>query len=151
MGQVHFVIKWILLWYHQHIWFTLHELTCRHVLGTAHSSNGTRGMFTSFLEITSNLQRLYPGNDICHKTFIMWTPRNSRVEVATGNPWPVDLGNCWWHLVSWMTTQHKLHKIWRSLKFCTNSGIRAHPRTTSIDLVFKISYCLVKGKKKPCR
>ena len=28
---------------------------------------------------------------------------------------------------AWKTTRHKLHKIWRSLKFCTNSGKPAHP------------------------
>ena len=28
---------------------------------------------------------------------------------------------------AWKTTEHKLHKIWCSLKFCKNSAKRAHP------------------------
>ena len=36
------------------------------------------------------------------------------------------IGNC--DLKVWKSTEHKLHKIWRSLKFCTNLGKRAHPR-----------------------
>ena len=35
------------------------------------------------------------------------------------------IGNC--NVKVWKCTQHKLHKIWRSLEFCGNSGKRAHP------------------------
>ena len=35
------------------------------------------------------------------------------------------IGNC--NVKVWKSTEHKLHKIWRSLKFCVNSGKRAHP------------------------
>ena len=35
------------------------------------------------------------------------------------------IGNC--NVKVWKSTEHKLHKIWRSLKFCTNLGKRAHP------------------------
>ena len=36
------------------------------------------------------------------------------------------IGN--FNVKAWKTTEHKLHKIWRSLKFCKISGKRAHPR-----------------------
>ena len=36
------------------------------------------------------------------------------------------IGNC--NVKVWKSTEHKLHKIWHSLKFCVNSGKRAHPR-----------------------
>ena len=35
------------------------------------------------------------------------------------------IGNC--NAKVWKSTEHKLHNIWRSLKFCTNWGKRAHP------------------------
>ena len=35
------------------------------------------------------------------------------------------IGNC--NVKVWKSTEHKLHKIWRSLKFCVNSIKRAHP------------------------
>ena len=35
------------------------------------------------------------------------------------------IGNC--NVKVWKSTEHKLHKIWHSLKFCTNWGKRAHP------------------------
>ena len=35
------------------------------------------------------------------------------------------IGNC--NVKVWKSTVHKFHKIWRSLKFCTNWGKRAHP------------------------
>ena len=35
------------------------------------------------------------------------------------------IGN--FNVKAWKTTEHKLHKIWFSLKFCKNSGKRAHP------------------------
>ena len=38
------------------------------------------------------------------------------------------IGNC--NVKVWKSTEHKLHKIWRSLKFCTNSGKRAQPRNS---------------------
>ena len=33
------------------------------------------------------------------------------------------------------STKHNLHKIWRSLKFCTNSGKQAHPRGVVVLLI----------------
>ena len=35
------------------------------------------------------------------------------------------IGN--FNVKAWKTTKHKLHKIWRSLKFCKNTGRQAHP------------------------
>ena len=36
------------------------------------------------------------------------------------------IGNC--NVKVWKTTEHTLHKIWCSLKFCQISGKRTHPR-----------------------
>ena len=42
---------------------------------------------------------------------------------ATGSE--VWIGN--FNVKAWKTTKHKLHKIWRSLKFCKNSGNKHNP------------------------
>ena len=49
-----------------------------------------------------------------------------RVGATESEVW---IGNL--NVKAWKTTEHKLHKIWRSLKFCTNSGKRAHPKFSS--------------------
>ena len=36
------------------------------------------------------------------------------------------IGNC--NVKVWKSTEHNLHKTWRSLEFCVKSGKRAHPR-----------------------
>ena len=56
-------------------------------------------------------------------TFFTWTQRNlefrrhRKSEVRTGNL----------HVKAWKTTEHRLHKIWRSLKSSKISGKQAHP------------------------
>ena len=40
------------------------------------------------------------------------------------------IGNC--NVKVWKSTEHKLHKIWCSLKFCVNPGKRAHPWVFSL-------------------
>ena len=44
----------------------------------------------------------------------------------------ISIGKC--NVKVWKSTEHQLHKIWCSLKFCVNSGIRAHPWNANTSL-----------------
>ena len=58
-------------------------------------------------------------------TFFSWTYTN--LEFRRHRKW---IGN-----FNWKTTKHKLHKIWRSLKFCKNSGKQAQPLYTIMLMI----------------
>ena len=50
------------------------------------------------------------------------------------------IGNC--NVKVWKSTEHKLHNIWHSVKFCINSGKRAHPREgTSVFTQTLMAHC----------
>ena len=57
-----------------------------------------------------------------------WSSGNTKCRV-----W---IGKC--NVKVWKSTEHKLHKIWHSLRFCTNSGKRAHPWNIPSSLIFPI-------------
>ena len=54
------------------------------------------------------------------------------------------IGKC--NVKVWKSTEHKLHKIWRSLKFCVNSRKRAHPR----DVVVLQNFCKIIVSTRLC-
>ena len=57
------------------------------------------------------------------------------------------IGN--FNVKAWKTTEHKLHKIWHSLKFCKNSGKRAHPCYRSVWMDTYISNLFQTEKQDP--
>ena len=50
---------------------------------------------------------------------------SKKLESSGATECEVGIGNL--NVQAWKTTEHKLQEIWRSLKFCKNSGKRAHP------------------------
>ena len=85
-------------------------------------------------------------------TFFTWTYTN--LEFRCHRKWSLGatesevlIGNL--NVKARKTTTHKLHKIWRSLKFCKISGKQAHPRKQ--ELALKYEYAVRDGSRIPRR
>ena len=80
------------------------------------------------LKKTSSWFRIGPSGVLLLLKFSHFSPERAETGSLDTTESEVWIGS--FYVKAWETTEHKLHKIWRLLKFCTNSAKRAHPRRT---------------------